>query len=138
MNTGVPQRKSTQRDVIYQELMKMTSHPTAIELYEVVRKVLPKVSLGTVYRNLDQLVSNGTIVKMSNGTSVRYDADMSKHIHIRCIICDTVADVHEISGDPIDTSYSELSGFKVISCNVEFFGICPSCLAKSMDKDLSD
>jgi Fur family ferric uptake transcriptional regulator len=127
MQVRKPQRRSKQREAIYQELLKFKAHPTAVELYEEVRKTLPKVSLGTVYRNLEQLVSCGMVNKLANGNSVRFDAEIENHKHIRCIICDNVADVHDIEDHPIKDSIEKLAGFKVVGCNVEFTGICPDC-----------
>ena len=131
MQVNKPKRRSHQRDVIYQELVKSESHPTAVELYQDVRKVLPRVSLGTVYRNLEQLAKSGLINKIANGNSVRFDAEMDKHKHIRCVVCDEIADVHGISEDSLSVSHNELSGFKVVGCNVEFLGICPKCQEKN-------
>ena len=45
-------RMTRQRKVILEELRKVNSHPSADEIYEIVRKRLPRISLGTVYRNL--------------------------------------------------------------------------------------
>jgi len=53
------QRNTRQRQVVLEELRKLTSHPTAAELYEITRARLPKISLGTVYRNLEVLAENG-------------------------------------------------------------------------------
>ena len=53
--------KTVQRKVIVDELRKLKCHPTADELYEVVRRKLPRISLGTVYRNLEVLSANGEI-----------------------------------------------------------------------------
>ncbi len=138
MQVRKPQRKSHQRDVIHQELRKFKTHPTAVELYEAVRKILPKVSLGTVYRNLEQLVSSGVINKLANGNSVRFDAEIDGHEHVRCIVCDSVANVPEVSDNPIDEASSELAGFKVIGCNVEFLGICPECQKNNKPEDFTN
>ena len=58
-------RKTRQRRVILEELQSVKSHPTAIELFELVRRRLPRVSLGTVYRNLDLLARAGFIEKLT-------------------------------------------------------------------------
>ena len=68
MDNVKTQRNTQQRQVIYEELKRLTSHPTAAELYEVVRKRLPKISLGTVYRNLEILVRNDMIAKIESNT----------------------------------------------------------------------
>ncbi len=122
-----PQRRSRQRNIILEELRKVTSHPTAAELYDLVQDVVPNVSMGTVYRNLEQLSECGEIQKLSNGTSVRFDGNAISHHHIRCHVCDRVADVHELSGNILKKEYEDLAGYKVIGCNIEFIGICPDC-----------
>ena len=127
MIVGKPQRRSHQRDVIESELKRVTSHPTAAELYQMVREILPKVSLGTVYRNLEQLVQNGTIRKLSNGTTVRYDGNTDFHNHVRCALCDAVADIRELPDELLSHKHEMLTGYKIIGCNVEFLGVCPTC-----------
>lgn len=122
-----PQRRSRQREIILEELRKVKSHPTAADLYDLVQEVIPNVSMGTVYRNLEQLSECGEIQKLTNGNSVRFDGNAMSHHHIRCQVCDRVADVHELSGDLLNDDYDDLAGYKVIGCNIEFLGICPDC-----------
>ena len=75
-------RKTRQRQVILEELQAVTSHPTAVELHELVRRRLPKVSLGTVYRNLDLLARMGVIEKLEHsGGEARFDANTAEHDH---------------------------------------------------------
>lgn len=127
MNVKKPQRKSRQRDIIEKELRKLNTHPTAAELYEIVRDIIPKISLGTVYRNLEQLAESGAIQKLENGPSTRFDGEVMPHNHIRCINCDKVADVHDIQvHSPVD-KYDTLSGYKVVGFSVEILGLCPDC-----------
>ena len=99
MTRGEFQRITRQRVVILDELRKVRCHPTATGLYEIVRRQLPKVSLGTVYRNLELLARMGTIRKLEfSGTEARFDGDIGRHDHIRCVRCDRVDDV---GGDPL-------------------------------------
>jgi Fur family ferric uptake transcriptional regulator len=58
-----------QRRVILEELRKVNTHPSADEIYEIVRKRLPRISLGTVYRNLEILSESGDIQKLEPGCS---------------------------------------------------------------------
>jgi Fur family ferric uptake transcriptional regulator len=60
-------RLTSQRQVILEELKKVKSHPTANEVYDMVRKRLPRIGLGTVYRNLDLLAERGIIKKLEVG-----------------------------------------------------------------------
>ena len=95
-------RHSRQRQVILEELQKVTSHPTAVELHAMVRDRLPSVSLGTVYRNLDLLARLGQIEKheYSSGEA-RFDANMAEHDHLRCIRCGRVDDLLSLGGQEL-------------------------------------
>ncbi len=126
MNVIKPQRRSYQRDVIEEELKKLHSHPTAAELYEIVRKIIPKISLGTVYRNLEQLVETGSVKKLVNGTSTRFDGNTGFHNHIRCIQCDKVTDIFDDDEERVIHG-RELAGYRVTGCIIEYTGICPEC-----------
>lgn len=121
-------RKTRQRQVILEELRAVTSHPTAVELYELVRRRLPRVSLGTVYRNLDLLARSGLIEKLEHsGGEARFDANTAQHDHLRCVRCGRVDDV---MAPPLDLTRPEdhdLRGYELIGHRLEFLGICPRC-----------
>jgi len=120
-------RLSKQRKVILEELQKVTSHPTADEVYDMVRKIIPRISLGTVYRNLEFLSSKGLVLKLgAPGAQKRFDGTPEPHPHIRCEVCTSVADVEcEVEVPTIPDSCT--SGYKILNTNVEFVGICPRC-----------
>ncbi|MFO7803945.1 MAG: transcriptional repressor [Desulfovermiculus sp.] len=130
MNPPKTLRVTPQRRVILEELRKVETHPTADELYEMVRKRLPKVSLGTIYRNLDLLSSEGIIQKLQAGNSqMRFDGNPEPHMHISCIHCGRVADV--LSGpDTSSLCQSVQTDFTVLGCTILLHGICPECAAK--------
>ena len=65
-------RMTTQRKIIMEELAKVTSHPTAVEIYEMVKRKLPNISLGTVYRNLELLADQGKIQKLQRQPPKKY------------------------------------------------------------------
>jgi len=122
------QRNTVQRKVILEELCKLTSHPTASELHEIVRVRLPKISLGTVYRNLDLLSRGGQVMKLvSDSGEARYDGNTEDHFHIRCVECGRVDDLSEVSPDPIDGKCTDLNGYEVLGYRLEYIGICPEC-----------
>ena len=86
-------RMTRQRNVILEELRKVDTHPSADEVYDMVRRRLPRISLGTVYRNLEILSQNGRIQKLEiGGTQKRFDGNPANHYHLRCIHCDRLAD----------------------------------------------
>lgn len=127
------QRNTRQRQVIYDELCQLTSHPTATELYELLRPRLRNLSLGTVYRNLDLLARMGKIRKLQwAGGEARYDGSTHHHDHVRCVHCGRVADV---AGEPRNVSpgdRQDYCGYEVLSYRVEFIGICPNCRERGL------
>jgi len=125
-------RMTHQRKVVLEELKKTTAHPTADELYETVRKRLPNVSLGTVYRNLEILSACGQALKLDLGEGKkRFDATMEPHYHLRCVKCGRVIDVPYVPVDrEIEDHFRGIASFKITDVHVHFEGICEDCLKK--------
>jgi Fe2+ or Zn2+ uptake regulation protein len=124
------QRHTRQRQVILEELQKVTSHPTAVVLYEIVRQHLPKISLGTVYRNLDLLVQAGLVQKLEAcGEEAHYDGNVQPHNHLRCITCGRVDDILSLPLDLLEGAENDFRGYRVLGYRLEFVGICPECQA---------
>lgn len=131
-----PRRNTRQRQVILEELQKLDNHPTAAEIYEISRKRLPKISLGTVYRNLELLWRMGKInkIKMA-GSQARYECTPGQHRHVRCVHCGRVADVHGLSFDIVSEEVEKLTSFKILGHRLEFIGVCPKCSAAMAAKE---
>lgn len=124
-------RLTTQRQIILEELAKVKTHPTASELYDMVRKRLPRIGLGTVYRNLELMAENGMILKLEvGGTQKRFDATTEDHYHIRCSQCGRVDDIDVPVIDSLVESAAESTAYQILGHHVEFTGICPSCQKK--------
>ncbi len=135
MSDTKTQRNTPQRQIVLEELRKVTSHPTPRELYEMVRQRLPRISLGTVYRNLERLHQSGTIQKLElGGSEARFDGRLGLHHHVRCVRCGRVADVDELPGDPIREEPAEAAGYKILGHRFEFVGLCPECREKPIDQ----
>jgi len=121
-------RLTTQRQIILEELAKVKTHPTASELYDMVRKRLPRIGLGTVYRNLDLMAESGMILKLEvGGTQKRYDAITDDHYHIRCSMCDKVDDVDIPVITDLIESAAKKSSYEILGHHIEFTGLCPEC-----------
>jgi len=128
MVTGKPQRNTQQRTVVLEELKKLSSHPTAAELYDVARGRMPKISLGTVYRNLELLAQNGVIRKLDiGGAEARFDGNPERHYHVRCIHCQRVDDVHDLPEDFVKEQAGNLAGYDIVGFRLDFLGVCPDC-----------
>jgi Fur family ferric uptake transcriptional regulator len=128
-NSNNMMRLTTQRQIILEELAKVKTHPTASELYDMVRKRLPRIGLGTVYRNLELMAENGMILKLEvGGTQKRFDATTDTHYHIRCSECGKVDDIDTPVLDELVKTAADSSSYQIIGHHVEFTGICPDCL----------
>ena len=121
-------RMTTQRQVILEELRKLKSHPTAGELCQIVRQRLPRISLGTVYRNLEILSRSGVVLKLDvAGLEMRFDGTVDNHYHVRCLDCGRVADVDMVPVEGLERTIGQHSDFEVLGHRLEFVGHCPAC-----------
>ena len=128
------QRNTRQRRIVLEELRKVTSHPTAAQLCETVRHRLPKISLGTVYRNLDVLSQAGEVAKIVwGGSETRFDGDPTRHYHVRCLGCGSLADAHLPAVD-ISSEDLQRSGYDVLGHRLEFIAVCPKCKSEEAEK----
>jgi len=121
-------RMTPQRKVILEELRRVNTHPSADEIYALVRRRLPRISLATVYRNLEILAAAGQIQKLEPGGMLkRFDGVTENHYHIRCIRCGRVVDA-PIDFDPaIDRKLADDLDFDIIGHRLEFIGVCSAC-----------
>jgi Fur family ferric uptake transcriptional regulator len=126
------QRNTRQRQVILDELRKLKSHPTVPVLYEWVRRRLPSISLGTVYRNLELLTEMGLVAKLDfGGAQARFDGNLDPHDHVRCTRCGRVDDLRLAPLDVIAPNGQDWAGYKIQGRRLEFFGLCPQCRGDS-------
>lgn len=129
-------RLTTQRQIILEELSKVKTHPTASELYDMVRKRLPRIGLGTVYRNLELMAENGMILKLEvGGTQKRFDATTDTHYHIRCTGCGKVDDIDTPVMNDLVREAAAATSYEILGHHIEFSGLCPACLKKSRKRD---
>jgi Fur family ferric uptake transcriptional regulator len=122
-----------QRRVILEELRKLSTHPTATDLYHIVRQRLERISLGTVYRNLELLAESGEIRKVQiGGREARFDPIMNDHNHAYCIECGRIDNLPESPEARSDILGSDQDGWQIRECRIELVGICPDCSASSV------
>ncbi|HEU4560962.1 MAG TPA: transcriptional repressor [Longimicrobium sp.] len=122
------QRYTEQRAAVFRFLAGTYEHPSADEVFTAVRGEIPDISLATVYKALETLVSCGLAVKLTYGDdSARYDARTDDHYHSRCLRCGIVRDV---PGESVEMPRVEVGdGFRVQGFRVEVVGYCPTCAA---------
>ncbi len=119
-----------QRRIILETVKGLKTHPTADEVFGLVRKRLPRISLGTVYRNLDLLTEQGIIRKLDTaGQQKRFDGDISPHYHIKCVKCGKIDDLYFELPKP-SSEWAANTSFQILAYNVELLGVCPQCQKK--------
>lgn len=125
---AAPQTRMTkQRAVILEVLRNVHTHPTADEIYGMVRKKLPRISLGTVYRNLELLTNAGEILRLDRaGIQKHFDGNPIPHHHVRCKRCGRIGDVSLPAAIPAVSS-AEAEDFTIHDMEVEFVGLCRGC-----------
>lgn len=121
-------RYSQQRERIYEIVRTSMEHPTAQMVYDALRPEMPRLSLGTVYRNLQQMAQEGRL-RALDGPVVRFDAVLPPHTHIRCVRCGQVKDVSLPYDAALDRTAAG-GGWAVTGHDLVFSGLCPVCRAE--------
>jgi Fur family ferric uptake transcriptional regulator len=123
-------RLTKQRKILLEELSKLGNHPTACELFEKVRTRIPRIGMGSIYRNLDVLSDQGVILKLEvSGTQKRFDAVTEPHYHIRCSKCSRVDDITLQLSKGVLEEIAQKSAYRIYRHTVEVNGECPDCQA---------
>jgi len=120
--------KSDLREKILHLLEHTGSHPTAAWVHDRLREEFPKVAIGTVYRNLNILVSEGKLknVRFDDATD-HFDANTSKHYHFICERCGAIRDLEIPFDDSLEHKVSSQTGFEVHNHRLDFYGLCEHC-----------
>ena len=125
-------RFSAQRQAVFEAVCSTKSHPTADWVYDEVRKIIPKVSLGTVYINLADIKADGNIVVFTDSQGVEhFDATTLPHIHFQCTECGKVIDVPAVFLDEETLKTLEELGTDVSGALFLYFGKCSECKNKN-------
>jgi Fur family transcriptional regulator, ferric uptake regulator len=121
-------RNTIQRDLVKQAVQDMKKHVTADELYEFLKKCHPSMSKGTVYRNLDILVEEGSVrkVEVPSGPNY-YDFTLKNHYHVKCVECGEVTDVDMDAVEGLINKIRDTHGMDFLSYDIVFKGICKNC-----------
>ena len=133
----VTQKRATrQLEAVFQALQGDPSHPFADEIYRRVREKLPRISLATVYRNLQRLVEDGKIRTVLLGERVaRYDPETSDHDHFICESCGRVIDLFLKRDRQVDLTPLTSDGYIVTRHSLTVYGVCQACVAQREPPD---
>jgi Fe2+ or Zn2+ uptake regulation protein len=120
-------RNTKQLELIWQAIKDDATHPTADQVFLKVRRQLPSISLGTVYRNLQKLVSEGRLQVLTLGRAQHFDPLVSSHQHFICEQCEQVYDLLLDSREKRFLNRLPNEGFTVTSHQLSLFGRCKQC-----------
>ena len=119
---------TVQRRTILQAVLEREDHPTADQVYEMVKDELPGLSRTTVYRVLETLVQYGVIGKVCHpGAAVRFDPKVHRHHHLVCVHCNGIMDYEDERLDELEIPRIRPKGFQVREFYIHFRGVCAAC-----------
>jgi Fur family peroxide stress response transcriptional regulator len=121
-----------QREVIFRAMSEMRDHPSPEAIYEVVRRSIPSISLGTVYKNIRTFLDSGLVKEVSlHHGSLRLEVNTTPHHHLVCVSCKAIVDLLEEDVEPVRLHRRRPSGFQIQRINVEAVGLCAACAGEA-------
>lgn len=127
----VKHRDTKQRQIILEAVQAHHDHPRAEEVFQDVCKKDNRISMATVYRNLNFLSNEGKICHVRVPGADRYDSRIDKHYHMICLQCGTVVDLPIEYHQEFDDNIAKETGYDINRHRIIVEGICPSCKAKN-------
>jgi Fur family peroxide stress response transcriptional regulator len=132
---NIERKYSKKREAILKVIQSTTSHPSANWIYEQLKPLIPGLSLGTVYRNINLFLEEGSVVSLGvvDGEE-RFDGTVTPHPHIICSRCGAVFDfpdgISSLHTPSLITSKGEadVGGFRIDYRKTVFYGICAHCV----------
>jgi Fe2+ or Zn2+ uptake regulation protein len=128
-------RNTKQRQAILEAIERHGGHLTADEVYQLVKRRFPRLSLGTVYRNLRVLAAQGAVRELDFGMAITYfEAARGSHYHLICRVCGKISDAEmpiERRLNAIAERAPDAGGFRIEEHRLDFIGVCAACQSKS-------
>jgi len=122
-------RITPQRYAVLRILAASEEHPSVAEIYEAVRAEFPTTSLATVYKTVGLLKEIGEVLELGfHDGNNRYDGNWPfPHPHVICTQCRKIMDPELVCLDSLSEEMSRMTGYRIISHRLDFFGMCPDC-----------
>ncbi|MDI9469090.1 MAG: transcriptional repressor [Bacillota bacterium] len=127
-------RHTKQKERILQAVRTIPNHPTAEMVYDLLKPTNPRLSLATVYRNLNLFASQGKLLKLDIPSEpARYDANVHPHAHGVCDVCGMLMDIQiERYGDflvDLKKYIERREDFRISDITMQIRGVCAACRA---------
>jgi Fur family peroxide stress response transcriptional regulator len=124
-------RITPQRIVVIDHLLNTDLHPTVEQIYKVIQKKYPMISVATIYKTLDFLKNMGLVQELCFGEGgTRYDVNIDKHINVVCMHCGRIEDIDEQSLSILESKVAERSKYQIFGRRFELYGYCNNCKNK--------
>jgi Fur family peroxide stress response transcriptional regulator len=132
-------RLTPQRTAILRILAASAGHPSVEQVYKSVKADFPTTSLATVYKTVTLLKEMGEILELSFGNEGnRYDGNKPyPHPHLVCVKCKKIIDPEVIAIGELSQQVASMTGFRIVSHRLDFYGICPRCQAQEKEPKAS-
>jgi Fur family peroxide stress response transcriptional regulator len=122
-------KATPQRIAICRIALNSRAHPSALQVYDEVKKVHPTVSLATVYKTLEVLRDLELVqeINFSKGQA-RFDSYMKPHINLICLKCGSITDLDDVTVEEITRKVAASTRFKPTGQRMDVYGICQKCI----------
>jgi len=122
------QRLTPKRQAVLEAIRASDDHPTAAQIYALVKPKYPRVAFGTIYKALDSLYRTGQILQLEFGDAAsRFDRRTDRHDHAICTSCGRLVDLDVKLPRELQGQASLASGFNILDHTTHFYGLCPEC-----------
>ena len=122
---------TSQRRAVLEALREAKGHPSAEDVYLIVKRNNPRVALGTVYQALSVLEEIGVVgSKHWSESPTRYDLNVEPHMDVRCVRCGAVSEVPGVELAEIEGRIRDNTPYEVTRTTMVVEGVCPACARK--------
>jgi Fur family transcriptional regulator, peroxide stress response regulator len=122
-------RLTPQRVALIRLLAESQGHPSAAQLHDQLKAQYPTMSLATVYKTLNLLKDLDEVLELRfSNDDGRFDGKRPyPHPHLICVRCRKIIDPEIELAETLAQQVAALSGYKIVSHRLDFYGLCPAC-----------
>ena len=122
-------RVTPQRVALLRLLAASERHPSAAQLYDLIKEQFPTTSLATVYKTLNLLREMDEVLELGfSDDDNRYDGSKPyPHPHLICTSCRRITDPEVSLAQDLVQEVAQTSGYQILSHRLDFYGLCPDC-----------
>jgi len=120
-------RNTKQKDLLQNELQKMTGFFSAEDFYHIILKKMSGIGIATVYRFLNESVKNSLLHSYSCGNRTVYSNSKNNHCHY---ICQKCGKKQHVDIKNIDSLKKSIKG-SICHFQIDVYGMCEDCSKKN-------